>query len=102
MAGGAGCGPGAGSKEALRGGGCRHRAPEGSQSKVSSRRDRSRVSPPARANHTGSRISAYTRSVTRYPNTRLIRAVCICLPGWTRSLERFQLKNVGLDPTSRA
>ena len=40
-------GPGAGSKEALRGDGCRPRAADSGQGEASSRRDRSRASPPA-------------------------------------------------------
>eukprot|EP00966_Prymnesium_polylepis_P204778 4743786-Prymnesium_polylepis.1 len=41
-------GPGAGSKEALRGGGCRRRTPDSGQLAAISRLDRSRVSPSVR------------------------------------------------------
>ena len=41
-------GPGAGPKEALRGGGCRRRVPDGGQRAAISRRDRSRALPSAR------------------------------------------------------
>eukprot|EP00966_Prymnesium_polylepis_P197990 4587720-Prymnesium_polylepis.1 len=47
-AGWAGRGLGAGSKEVLRGGGCRRRMPDGGPGAAISRRDRSRASPSAR------------------------------------------------------